>query len=144
MPNSKYNVDFYGWASEQASLLRAGHLSAADIENIAEEIESMGRGEKRELVNRLTVLLKHMLKWKFQPKKRTSSWQASVQVQRNGVRRHLVDNPSLRPLIPAAIGDAYEDAALEAVAETKLSRATFPASCEWSFDQLMDSDFWPN
>src|ERR1700691_5139612 len=66
MRNSNYETDFYGWANEQAALLRAGQLSAADIENIAEEIESMGRGEKRELVNRLSVLLAHLLKWRFQ------------------------------------------------------------------------------
>jgi hypothetical protein len=70
MPNSNYDLDFYAWASEQASLLRAGKLSIADIENIAEEIESMGRTEKRELVNLLTVLMLHLLKWKFQPRMR--------------------------------------------------------------------------
>ena len=70
MPNSNYDLDFYAWANEQASLLRAGKLSIADIENIAEEIESMGRTEKRELVNLLTVLMLHLLKWKFQPRMR--------------------------------------------------------------------------
>jgi len=62
--NSNYETDFYGWANEQAALLRSGQLSAADIENIAEEIESMGRSEKRELISRLIVLLTHLLKWK--------------------------------------------------------------------------------
>lgn len=57
-----YSRDFCAWATEQAALLRAGRLADADIENIAEEIESMGRSEKRELVNRLTVLLTHLLK----------------------------------------------------------------------------------
>ena len=67
MKNSLYDRDFYAWANEQAALLRSGKLAEADIENIAEEIESMGRSEKRELVNRLTVLLLHLLKWQFQP-----------------------------------------------------------------------------
>ena len=70
MPDSGaalYDQDFYAWANEQAALLRAGKLSAADIEHIAEEIESMGKTEKRELVNRLAVLMLHLLKWQFQP-----------------------------------------------------------------------------
>ena len=63
----KYHGDFYAWATEQAALLRAGRLSEADIENIAEEIESIERSEKRELVSRLTVLLTHLLRWQAQP-----------------------------------------------------------------------------
>lgn len=78
MSNTLYDQDFYAWANQQAALLRAGRLSEADIENIAEEIESMGRGEKRELVNRLTVLLLHLLKWQFQPSHRGNSWRLSI------------------------------------------------------------------
>ena len=74
MSNSLYDRDFYAWANQQAALLRAGRLAEADIENIAEEIESMGRSEKRELVSRLVVLLQHLLKWQFQPLFRGASW----------------------------------------------------------------------
>jgi hypothetical protein len=74
MGKTSYDADFYGWANEQAELLRAGRLDEADIANIAEEIESMGRGEKRELVDRLTILLMHLLKWHFQPGFRSASW----------------------------------------------------------------------
>ena len=144
MPGSSYETDYYGWANEQAALLRAGRLSSADIENIAEEIESMGKGEKRELVNRLVVLLKHLLKWKFQPGERSSSWQSSIRVQRNGIRRHIADNPSLKPLIPSAMNDAYADAVIEAAEETKLSESTFPLACAWSYEQVADSGFWPD
>ena len=77
MSNSLYERDFYAWANEQAALLRAGKLDSADIENIAEEIESMGRSEKRELINRLAVLLLHLLKWRFQPGLRGNSWRAT-------------------------------------------------------------------
>ena len=81
-----YENDFYAWAMEQAELLRARGLDAADIDNIAEEIESMGRGEKRKLVNRLTVLLLHLLKWHFQPGYRSPSWSSKVREQRIRVR----------------------------------------------------------
>ncbi|MGA2045992.1 MAG: DUF29 domain-containing protein [Roseiarcus sp.] len=123
-----YDEDFYAWSNEQAALLRAGRLAQADIAHIAEEIESMGRTEKRELIGRLTVLLLHLLKWRLQPGKRTAGWEASVRVQRNRLADHLDDNPSLRPLLPAALAAAYRDAALEAVAETGLPGATFPAT----------------
>jgi hypothetical protein len=138
-----YEQDFYAWSNQQAALLRAGKLGQADIAHIAEEIESMGKTEKRELVSRLTVLLMHLLKWSFQPQRRVASWEASMRVQRNRLADHLADNPSLRPLLPRALDAAYRDAVLEAVAETGLSDSTFPQTCPWSFEQALDADFWP-
>ena len=138
-----YDEDFYAWSNQQAELLRAGRLQQADIEHIAEEIESMGKTEKRELISRLTVLLLHLLKWRFQPARRVASWEASIGVQRNRLADHLDDNPSLRPLLPNALAASYRDAALEAVAETDLSAATFPQTSPWSFEQALDAGFWP-
>src|ERR1700679_4188739 len=100
--------DFHAWALEQAALLRAGRFAAADIENIAEEIESMGRGEKRELVNRLTILLLHLLKWHFQPGFRSASWNSSIREQRIRLRSHLKDNPSLKGKLDESFAEAYE------------------------------------
>ncbi len=138
-----YDRDFYAWANEQAALLRAGKLAQADIEHIAEEIESMGMTEKRELANRLAVLLAHLLKWQYQPGRRGSSWEVTIRVQRRHLARHLADNPSLKSKLPEAIEYAYENARDEAYAETGLAKATFPASCPWLFDQMMDETFWP-
>ena len=138
-----YDQDFFAWSRQQADLLRAGDLAQADIEHIAEEIESMGRTEKRELISRLTVLLLHLLKWRYQPEKRGASWEASIRVQRNRLADHLEDNPSLKPLLPQALLSAYRDAALEAVAETGLPGATFPQACPWSEEQVLDAGFWP-
>jgi hypothetical protein len=87
--DSNYDSDFYAWANEQAALLRAGRLGQADIEHIAQEIESMGRTEKRELVGRLRVLLLHLLEWRFQPIGRGSSWKASIRVRRLDLAEHL-------------------------------------------------------
>lgn len=143
MPNTSYDHDFYAWAQEQAALLRAGKLAQADIAHIAEEIESMGKGEKRELVSRLRVLLLHLLKWKFQPGGRGSSWEASIRVQRLDLREHLIDNPSLKKIVQNAIKSAYEGARIEAANETKLAESTFPAQCPWTFEQMMDAEFWP-
>jgi Domain of unknown function DUF29 len=138
-----YDQDFYAWSNQQAALLRAGQLQQADIAHIAEEIESMGKTEKRELISRLTILLLHLIKWRFQPGNRGASWEASIRVQRNRLADHLDDNPSLWPLTPNAVKAAYRDAVLEAVAETGLPAATFPEACPWTFEQAVDAGFWP-
>jgi len=143
MSANLYETDFYAWANQQAELLRAGRLSAADVENIAEEIESMGKTEKRELANRLVVLLLHLLKWRFQPVRRGSSWEATVRVQRRDLTVHLVDNPSLKAKVPEAIEQAYGNALIQAADETGLPESTFPAECPWSFETIMDAEFWP-
>jgi len=138
-----YDRDFYAWANEQAQLLRAGRLSEADIENIAEEIETLGRSEKRELVSRLRVLLLHLLKWQFQPNRRGASWEGSIINTRDELDDHLHDNPSLRSKIPDAIKSAYRRAAVDAKSETGLPKSSFPETCPWAYDEIMDPDFWP-
>ena len=140
---SLYEADFYAWATQQASMLRAGNLSALDIANIAEEIESRGKSERRELISRLTVLLQHLLKWQFQPGLRGNSWRYTIKVQRRDLTRHLQDNPSLTAQLPAVLADAYASAALLAAGETGLPETTFPAECPWSYQQAADPDFWP-
>jgi hypothetical protein len=144
MTRSLYERDFYAWANEQAALLRSGRLEAVDIELVAEEIESMGRSEKRELVSRLTILLLHLLKWQFQPAKRGSSWIRSIEEQRLQLADHLDDNPSLRALLPASMARAWQLAVIAAVDETGLEKTAFPAACPFSFDQAIDAGFWPD
>ncbi len=139
----KYDRDFYAWATEQAALLRAGRLSEADIENIAEEIESMGRSEKRELVNRLTVLLTHLLKWQAQPALRGNSWRLTIVEQRGQLTEHLKDNPSLKSTFPEAFATAYRFALLGAQRETGLPEDAFPAACPWTSDEVMEDGFLP-
>jgi Domain of unknown function DUF29 len=140
---SLYETDFYAWANEQAALLRTGRLNEADIANIAEEIESMGRSEKRELVNRLVVLLMHLLKWRFQPSKRGKSWRLTIKGQRTELRRHMRDNPSLKAKLTEALTDAYESARIDAARETGLAEDSFPASCPWTYTEIIDDSFWP-
>jgi hypothetical protein len=138
-----YDDDFYAWANEQAALLRAGKFSEADIEHIAEEIESMGKTEKRELISRLTVLILHLLKWRFQVRMRSRSWRLSIEGQRLDVRSHLSDNPSLKSQLDGAIALAYRRARIEAARETELDVDEFPGVCPWTFEQMMSQDFWP-
>ena len=138
-----YERDFYGWANEQAALLRAGRLGEADIANIAEEIESLGRGEKRELANRLAVLLAHLLKWQFQPALRGKSWRLTIEEQRDKLAEHLDENPSLRPLLAEAVGRAYRDALIQVRKETPLDRDDLPPTCPYTPDQIFDPAFLP-
>jgi hypothetical protein len=144
MSNTLYDQDFFAWAQEQAALLRAGRVSEADVDHIAEEIESMGKTEKRELISRMEVLLVHLLKWQFQPDRRGKSWTNTIRVQRNRLESHLADNPSLKALLPAVIRAAYENARIESATETDLDEAIFPDDCAWSFEQIMDPAFWPD
>ncbi len=141
--NTLYDQDFYAWSSQQALLLRTGNLDQIDVENIAEEIESMGRSEKRELVSRLTILLLHMLKWQFQSLLRGPSWRATIRIQRRDLLAHIQDNPSLKSVMAEAITQAYGNAVIEAEAETGLAESTFPQTCPWSMEQIMQADYWP-
>jgi hypothetical protein len=144
MPQSPlYETDFYAWAQEQAALLRAGALQAADIENIAEEIESMGRSEKRELVSRLAVLLAHLLKWRSQPSFRGNSWRLTFREQRLRIRSHLEDNRSLKALLDSAIVESYALAIIVAQRETGFDENAFPSSCPWPIERFIDEGFWP-
>jgi Domain of unknown function DUF29 len=139
-----YDTDFYAWANQQAALLRAGRLSEADVENIAEEIESMGRSEKRELISRLTVLLVHLLKWRYQPALQGHSWRLTIEGQRLDLENHLTDNPSLKAQLDDAMAKAYRRARIDAEHETGLLRKSFPPACPFTFDDAMSPDFWPD
>jgi hypothetical protein len=138
-----YDTDFYAWAHEQARLLREGKIAAADIAHIVEELESLGRTEKRELVSRLTVLLTHLLEWAFQPNLRSRSWRLTIETQRDDVVDHLADNPSLKARLDELLAKAYRRARREAELETGLAESAFPVSCPWTFAQIVDPDFWP-
>lgn len=140
---SLYETDFYAWAQQQAALLRAGKLAEAELHTIAEEIESMGKSEKRECVHRLSVLLMHLLKWQFQPGRRGTSWVMTLRNQRRALLRLFRDNPSLRAVVPELLADAYGDAVNDAIAETGLAEQVFPVVCPWEMTQILDDDFWP-
>ena len=141
-----YDQDYYGWALQQAALLRTGNLSEIDIQHLAEEIESMGRSERRQLTNRLEVLLLHLLKWCYQPHRREidgNGWLRSIREQRRRIPKLLRDNPSLQSVITACLVDAYDDARYGASDETGLPISTFPATCPYAFAQVLDQDFLP-
>jgi hypothetical protein len=138
-----YDTDFYAWANTQAELLRTGQLEKADIEHIAEEIESMGKSELRELENRLALLFTHLLKWQLQPTLRSRSWELTIKEQRRRLRRHMGQNPSLQSKLTQAREDAYGDAILEAARQTGVAEESFPVQCPFTEDQTFDDNYWP-
>ena len=140
---STYETDFYAWTQAQAQHLKAGKWEQLDLENLAEEIESLGKREKQELRNRLRVLLGHLLKWQYQPEQRSNSWQATIREQRRQIIQHLEENPSLQSYLTEAFTLGYEDGIDLAIEETNLSLATFPTTCFYRLEQVLDAKFLP-
>lgn len=138
-----YERDYYTWALEQARALRAHSTEALDWENLAEEVEGLARTEARELRSRLEVLLVHLLKWRYQPDKRSTSWRLTIREQRRRVAQVIDENPGLMSTREASVTAAYEIARLVAARETRLAEKTFPPGSPWSFEQISDADFWP-
>ncbi len=138
-----YEKDFYAWTVEQARLLRSGELSAVDIENIAEEIESMGRSDRREIKSRLIVLLCHLLTWQMQPQMRSTGWSGTIREQRRKIEELLSESPSLRPTAPEILPRAYAEAREDAADEAGLAEAAFPEACPFSAEQVLSRGFLP-
>ena len=138
-----YDRDIVAWANEQARLLREGQFSKLDIEHLAEELEDVGKSEKRELRNRMAVLLAHLLKWQYQTGYQGNSWRRTIREQRRGILACLKETPSLKPDLgrPDWWAWVWSDAIGLAVKDTGLD--CFPESCPWTFDQVIDPDFWP-
>ncbi len=142
--STTYETDVVAWANEQAALLRAGKLSQLDIEHIADEVEDVGKSEKRELASRMAILLAHLLKWAFQPERRGASWRATIRAQRRAIAAHVDGVPSLRPTLvdPEWKEIVWGDALRIATNETGLQ--DLPEACPWSDAQVIDPDFLPD
>jgi hypothetical protein len=142
---SDYDTDFFAWTQHQAAALAAGHVSELDLANLAEEIESLGKRDRRGLRSRLEVLVMHLLKWGYQPERRQTghSWSSTIRTQRRDIRLILEDSPSLRRQVPDMIEADYQDIRLNARDETGLPLETFPETCPWTAEQVLDQAFWP-
>ena len=140
----EYHSDFYAWLIHNAALMRQGKLAEIDVENVAEELEAMGRSEKRALESRLTVLLTHLLKWHYQPVRRGKSWELTIKEQRLRIQKLLRDNPSIRKELQPCFLECYQFAIFQAVKETAIEEKTFPSVCQWTIEQTLNNDFFPD
>jgi hypothetical protein len=140
-----YDGDFHAWALRNARLLRDGKLDELDVEHIAEELESMGASERRELLSRLQVLLVHLLKYRYQPERRGKSWLLTINHQRTAIERLLDQSPSLRTVLVAdTLAKVYGKAVRETVIETDLDRSVFPIGCPYRLEDILDEDWLPD
>jgi len=146
MPKSitkEYEKDFYAWTTHNAKLLRQGKFSEIDVEHIAEEIESMGKSEKRELISRLAVLLAHLLKWQFQPERQSNSWKYTIEEQRDEVLELFEESPSLKHEIEEKLERAYRKAILWAATEMGVNKSIFQEKCPFSLEKTLNKNFYP-
>lgn len=137
----EYEADFHAWLTDQGRRLRGLRVPGLDSVNLAEEIESLGRSDRREVASRLSVLLAHLLKWQHQPAARSGSWRATILEQRQRIEAVLEDSPSLRATVAPAVPRAYVAACQVAAAETGLA---FPATCPWAAADILSPDFLPS
>jgi hypothetical protein len=138
-----YEQDFALWIEEQVELLRTGALDRLDLPNLIDEIESMGRSDRRKIENNLVVIIKHLLKYEFQPAKRSRSWLASIREHRRRVLQIVRDSPSLRGHLAHEFPLLYPEARAQAITETGLSPKRFPEAPPWTLEQVLDPDFLP-
>jgi hypothetical protein len=139
-----YDTDIVAWAERQVMLLRSGRLSEIDVLNIAEEIEDVIKREKRELTNRLAILMAHLLKWYLQPERRGHSWRSTIRTQRKEIARLLREAPSLRPVLAdkERVEIAWGDAGRIFHDQTGIDE--YPDTPAWTVKQMLDPDFLPD
>jgi predicted DNA-binding ribbon-helix-helix protein len=143
-PANLYEQDYYSWLEQTALSLRKQAFDQLDLENLIEEIEDMGRSEKQALESNLRVVLWHLLKWKYQPQQRSGSWRGSIAEHRIRIRKALQDSPSLKNYLPEVFDETYQDAIKIASQETDLESETFPISCEWTLQNILDEAWLPD
>jgi hypothetical protein len=145
----RYEDDVYSWSLEQAAALRRAARARAslpepiDFENVAEEIESLGVSQLRELYSRYRVLLVHLLKWQHEPARQGPSWRITIRNQRDEIAELLAQSPGLEPKRRGQLAKAYKGARADAADATGLDPATFPESCPWTPEQVESAAFWP-
>jgi len=141
-------TDFFEWTRETAEKIRNGDFSTIDLEALAEEVEDLGRHDRREVRSRIKQILIHLLKGHFQPEYRRDfgerSWRTSIQNQRGELLEALEESPSLRRFLPGALAEVYPKAVAGAVDESGLPAASFPSECLWTLDQILDRTFFPD
>ncbi len=143
-PAPAYQADFHAWSKDQAARLRDLRPQNLDWENLAEEIESLGGSQRKEIRSRLFVALKHLLKWAYQPKGRNNSWKASIAGARDEILNELSDSPSLKRYPAEVLDREYVIARLDTSGETGLPLELFPETCPLTIEQVLDPDFWPD
>jgi hypothetical protein len=138
-----YKTDFNLWLTETVNLLRKGDIEKLDLEHLAEEVEDMGNNRKDALESNLIRVLQHLLKWKYQPQKRTNSWKASITEHSLRLTRAFKKSPSLKPYFEDVFAECYQDARLIAAQETGLDILVFPEICPFERSDVLNPQYLP-
>jgi hypothetical protein len=138
-----YDTDFYAWSNEQAKRLRLLKPDGLDWENVAEEIESLGKSDKRAIGSDLKVILEHLIKCRYQPARRTKSWDLTIIEHRQRLLQLIDESPSLASAPADMLPDIYERARRKALIATGLAERTIPKNCPFSIEQVLDEGYLP-
>jgi hypothetical protein len=156
---TSYDSDFYAWTQQQTKALRLLQSDpflcdllfylkweeglCLDLENLAEEIESLGRAEYEKFESAIHRLTQHLLKWQYQPELRSRSWQLTISEQRRRIVKLLRNNPSFKARLKETLSEGYADGRKSAAIEADLPLATFPETCPYPWEQLTNEDWLP-
>lgn len=136
-----YEKDYANWAEIMASLLQRKQFNELDIENLAEEIKDLSKRERDKLISSIRLIIHHLLKWKYQPQKRSKSWRITIERERNNIEFYLEDSPSLRKYLTSEwVNKAHRIARLDAAKETDIN---FPKECPFTIEEILDFDYFP-
>lgn len=138
-----YETDYLQWIETTIKKLQSQDYKNVDWENLIEEITDMGRSERRSLKSNFIVILVHLLKWQFQPEKRSGSWEGSIVEHRRRVQEALDDSPSLKPYLESIFAECYTQAVKQAKAETGLPLESFPVMCPYELSEVIADEFLP-
>jgi hypothetical protein len=147
----EYEQDFHQWIEHHIVLLKEGKLNEIDVDHLIAELEDMGKSNRRELKSRLVVLIAHLLKWQYQYEQLQDlwktftggSWRATINNQRTELIDLLKDSPSLKRFLTDVVSEAYPSALELVIEETNLPESTFPKTCPYTIEQLLDKKFYP-
>jgi Domain of unknown function DUF29 len=139
-----YQRDFCRWVDEQVRLLKEGRLEQLDVVNLIDEIEDLGIHEKKAVQSNLVVVVKHLLKYQYQARRRSRSWLSSIEEHRRRLRNDLATSPSLRPHAREHFEECYQDARRQALIETGLGPDALPSAPPYTLEQTLDPEFLPD
>ena len=141
---SIYDTDFVRWVETTVEQLRTQNYANVDWENLLDEIEDMGKSEKRAIYSNLKILLLDLLKYKYQPDKRSNSWVASIVEHRQRIKKAFKESPSLQPYFTEIFNDCYQDARELVAAETGLAINDFPVETPFNYEQVINAEYLPD
>ncbi|WP_019508454.1 DUF29 domain-containing protein [Pleurocapsa sp. PCC 7319] len=139
-----YNRDYYLWLKETTQLLKTKNFSQLDIENLIEELETLGRSERNKIISSLRLIYQHLLKWQYQPEKRSKSWTNTIDRERDNICDYIEDMPSLKKMLDDSeiIAKGYSRGRRDAIKETGITN--LPTDCPFTMQQVLDSNYLPS